>query len=93
VAGIVGLIFTVGMWIASLVWKLFLLITCSLGCIVFPIYIGLIGVAGFWAIQTFLPGWISINANIWQIILMGVLTALIRIHAPESFRGKKTDSD
>lgn len=80
-AGIIGLIFVVGLWIANLVFMLFVVFTLGMGCILYPIYLTLLGIIGFWAVGTFLPGWITVQANTWQIILMGIMVSWIRIHS------------
>jgi len=79
VAGIVGFIFTVGLWIADWLFVTIVVVTCGLGCILFPVYYGLLGFAGFYAVKVLLPGWVTVNANIWQIILMGLLIAMMRV--------------
>lgn len=84
VSGIVGLIFTIGLWLAHLVFGLFVVFTLGLGCLLYPIYLLLLGQVGFWALDKLLPGWVNIEASYWQVVVMGVLIAWIRIHPPSS---------
>lgn len=81
-AGVVGFVFTVGLWIAGMVWGLLVVFTCGVGCLLAPLYYGLLGVAGFWAVGQVLPGWVHMNTtNPWAIALMGIVIAIVRIHA------------
>lgn len=92
VAGIVGLIFTVGLWILDLVFALVVVGSCGIGCVLFPVYLAFMGPVGFWLVMQILPGWVTVNANIWQIILMGVLISWIRVHAASSSSSSNSSS-
>lgn len=92
VAGIVGLIFTVGMWLANLVFTLVVVGTCGLGCLLLPVYYLVLGPVGFWMVMKILPGWVSLNAETWQIVLMGILIAAIRIGAPKTSTSSSSSS-
>ena len=92
VAGIIGLIFTVGIWLAGLAFGMFVVATVGIGCILYPLYLALLGPVGFWAVAKLLPGWVTVNANTWQIILMGILISWIRIHATSSSSSSSSKS-
>lgn len=84
VAGIVGLIFTVALWLLDLVFALLIIGSCGIGCVLFPVYLAFMGPLSFWLVMQILPGWVTINATVWQIILMGILISWIRIHKPST---------
>lgn len=84
VAGIIGLIFTVGLWLAGLVFGLVVVGTCGTGCFLYPVYLAFLGPVGFWLVAELLPGWIEVSATTWQIILMGILISMIRLHSRSS---------
>lgn len=90
IAGIVGLIFTVGMWLAKLVFTLIIVGTLGIGCVLLPVYLAFIGPVGFLLVMKVLPGWVTLNADVWQIILMGILIAVVRIGSPSSSSSKST---
>lgn len=92
VAGVIGFIFTIGLWLADLVFGLVVVGTCGIGCFLYPVYLALLGPAGFWAVSKILPGWISLSATTWQIILMGILISFIRIHARRSSSSSSSSS-
>lgn len=92
VAGIVGLIFTVGMWLATLAFTLGVALTCGIGCLFLPVYYLFLGPVGFWMVVQVLPGWVSIKAEIWQIVLMGFLIAIIRVGHPSNSSSSTTSS-
>jgi hypothetical protein len=79
VAGIIGLIFTIGLWLAQLVFILVVMGTCGFGCILLPVYYLILGPAGFWAVTKILPNWVNIHATTWQIVIMGLLITFVRI--------------
>lgn len=80
VAGIVGLIFTIGLWLAGIVFGVVVLGSCGIGCFLYPVYLAFLGPLGFWAVTQLLPGWIVINSTTVQIIVMGLLISFVRIH-------------
>ncbi|MDP3917603.1 MAG: hypothetical protein Q8Q30_00290 [Candidatus Woesebacteria bacterium] len=93
VAGVVGFIFTVGLWLADLVFAFVVIGSCGIGCFLYPVYLAVLGPVGFWAIGKLLPGWMTLNVNnIWQVILMGVVVSIVRIHAKRSSSSSSSSS-
>lgn len=80
---ILAAIFTLALYVAGLVYVLFVLVTCGLGCILLPVYYGVMGFIGFWAINQALPNWLSITTHSpWVMILMGLLIGLVHTYSP-----------
>src|SRR3989338_1395053 len=73
VSGIVGLIFTIGLWLAGVVFALVVVATCGIGCILYPIYLAVLGPVGFWALAKLLPGLVTIDSNTFHIIFFFIL--------------------
>lgn len=92
VSGIIGLMFTIFFWIAQFVYVLLVLASCGLGLILFPVYYGVLGYLGFRFIDVVLPGWVVVDANVWIVILMGLMLALLRWHAPSTASTTQTSS-
>lgn len=82
VSGVIGLMFTVYLWIAGIGFAFVIVASCGLGLLLFPIYYGLLGHFGFVFISMILPGWVVVDANFWVTALMGLMLAFIRWHEP-----------
>lgn len=84
IAGIVGLIFTVGMWLLDLVVGLLVVGSCGLGCPLLIVKLAFIGPVGFWVVFQVIPGWVTMHATTVQIVIMGLMISLIRWHEARS---------
>lgn len=78
-AVIIGLFFTIGIWLFNMAYALFCVVTGGLGCFLAPLYLVGIGYAGLWLVNLIMPGWLEINALWWQIAVMGLVIAIFHI--------------
>jgi len=93
VAGIIGLIFTLGMWALNLVYILLVFASCGLAALLWPIKMLFIGPIGFYAVVQVLPGWINVTATPLQIIIMGLIISIIRIPAISASSSSSNNSN
>lgn len=48
----------------------------TVGCVSMLVYFLAMGPVGFAAVNVVLPGWVTINAQLWQVILMGIAVGI-----------------
>jgi len=78
-AGIIGLIIFLMGEIAGLVYSTFVVLTCGLACIIFPIYLILLGYIKLIATQIILDDWFDFDRTLIKAAIISLAIGAVRI--------------
>lgn len=77
--GAIAFVMNITLMAAGLLFGLFVVASCGLGCFLLPLYWVLMGQIIFWGAKFMFPQWISVTDNTLQVVLMGLAVGMIRI--------------
>lgn len=79
IAGIIGLIISIIGEIAGVLFTIFIVVTCGLGCLLYPIFGMLLGYIKLYGTQYILTSWFIFDRDILKVVIMSISIGLIRI--------------
>jgi hypothetical protein len=79
IAGIIGLIIFIIGEIAGVLFTILIVVTCGLGCLLYPIYGMLLGYIKLYGTQYILTDWFIFERDILKVVIMSIAVGLIRI--------------
>ena len=78
-AGVIGfLMFIIGE-IAGVAFTIFAVMTCGIGCLLYPIFLFLLGYIKLIGTQLILTNWFVYDPIWWKVIIMSIVVGMVRI--------------
>jgi hypothetical protein len=83
IAGIIGVIMTIIGELAGIAYTALVIVTCGLGCILYPLFCFLLGYIKLIGTQMILPDWFTFDPIWWKVIIISIAIGLVRIPSPK----------
>lgn len=79
VAGIIGFIIFVIGEVAGIVYQIFVIVTCCVGCLFFPIYSIVLGYIKLLGTQMLLPDWFTFDTALLKVSIISIVIGIARM--------------
>lgn len=80
-AGVIGFVIFIIGEIAGIAYQLFLIVTCCVGCLLFPVFSLLVGYAKLIGTQMILEDWFTFDTSVLRVSIISLAIGIIRVPA------------